>query len=99
VFGDDRAHLLCVARERGGVTDLDVVEQEVGGHRRAPLSAGSWRHDPLRLPEAIAALDPLERATATGALNVAGDPQAVKRLRKIFARDHMLAQAEATRDR
>ncbi|MFL5820034.1 MAG: winged helix-turn-helix transcriptional regulator [Solirubrobacteraceae bacterium] len=35
-------------------------------------------------------------ATATGALSVAGDPQAFKRLRKIFSRNHMLAQAEAT---
>jgi DNA-binding HxlR family transcriptional regulator/putative sterol carrier protein len=37
-------------------------------------------------------------ATAAGALSVAGDPQAVKRLRKIFSRNHMLAQAEATID-
>src|SRR5204863_2825092 len=35
-------------------------------------------------------------ATATGALNVAGEPQAVKRLRKIFPRKQMLEQAEAT---
>lgn len=35
-------------------------------------------------------------ATATGALSVAGEPQAVKRLRKIFSRSQMLAQAEAT---
>ena len=35
-------------------------------------------------------------ATATGALSVAGAPQAVKRLRKIFSRRQMLAQAEAT---
>ena len=35
-------------------------------------------------------------ATATGALSVAGDPRAVKRLRKIFSRSRMLAQAEAT---
>jgi DNA-binding HxlR family transcriptional regulator/putative sterol carrier protein len=35
-------------------------------------------------------------ATAAGALSVAGDPQAVKRLRKVFSRKHMLAQAEAT---
>jgi DNA-binding HxlR family transcriptional regulator/putative sterol carrier protein len=34
-------------------------------------------------------------ATAAGALSVAGDPQAVKRLRKIFSRNQMLAQAEA----
>jgi DNA-binding HxlR family transcriptional regulator/putative sterol carrier protein len=38
-------------------------------------------------------------ATATGALSVAGDPQAVRRLRKIFSRDHMLAQAAATSNR
>jgi DNA-binding HxlR family transcriptional regulator/putative sterol carrier protein len=38
-------------------------------------------------------------AIAAGALSVAGDPQAVKRLRKIFSRNHMLAQAEATSDR
>jgi DNA-binding HxlR family transcriptional regulator/putative sterol carrier protein len=38
-------------------------------------------------------------ATASGALSVAGDPQAVKRLRKIFSRKQMLAQAEATSPR
>jgi DNA-binding HxlR family transcriptional regulator/putative sterol carrier protein len=38
-------------------------------------------------------------AAATGALSVAGDPQAVKRLGKIFSRNQMLAQAEATTDR
>jgi DNA-binding HxlR family transcriptional regulator/putative sterol carrier protein len=38
-------------------------------------------------------------AAATGALSVAGDPQAVKRLGKIFSRNQMLAQAEATIDR
>jgi putative sterol carrier protein len=39
-------------------------------------------------------------ATATGGLSVAGEPQAVKRLRKIFSRSQMLAQAETsiTRD-
>lgn len=36
-------------------------------------------------------------ARAAGALSVAGDPDAVKRLRKIFSREQMLAQAEATR--
>jgi DNA-binding HxlR family transcriptional regulator/putative sterol carrier protein len=35
-------------------------------------------------------------AAATGALTFAGDPQAAKRLRKIFSRNQMLAQAEAT---
>jgi DNA-binding HxlR family transcriptional regulator/putative sterol carrier protein len=35
-------------------------------------------------------------AIDVGALSVAGDPQAVKRLRDIFSRNHMLAQAEAT---
>ena len=35
-------------------------------------------------------------ATAKGALSVAGEPQAVKRLRKIFSRNRMLAQGEAT---
>jgi DNA-binding HxlR family transcriptional regulator/putative sterol carrier protein len=38
-------------------------------------------------------------AAATGALTVAGDPEAAKRLRKIFAREPMLAQAQATIDR
>jgi DNA-binding HxlR family transcriptional regulator/putative sterol carrier protein len=39
-------------------------------------------------------------AAATGVLTAAGDPQAAKRLRKIFSRDRLLAQAEAppTRD-
>jgi putative sterol carrier protein len=35
-------------------------------------------------------------ATATGALTITGDPQAAQRLRNIFRRKHMLAQAEAT---
>jgi putative sterol carrier protein len=35
-------------------------------------------------------------AAATGALTVAGDRQAAKRLGKIFSRDPMLAQAKAT---
>jgi DNA-binding HxlR family transcriptional regulator/putative sterol carrier protein len=35
-------------------------------------------------------------AVATGALSIAGDAQARKRLRKIFSRTHMLAQAEAS---
>jgi DNA-binding HxlR family transcriptional regulator/putative sterol carrier protein len=38
-------------------------------------------------------------ATATGALSVAGEPQAVQRLRKIFSRNQMLAQAKATINR
>ena len=38
-------------------------------------------------------------AAATGALTVAGDPEAAKRLRKIFAPEPMLAQAQATIDR
>jgi DNA-binding HxlR family transcriptional regulator/putative sterol carrier protein len=36
-------------------------------------------------------------AAAAGALIVAGDAEAAKRLRKIFAREPMLAQAQATR--
>jgi putative sterol carrier protein len=38
-------------------------------------------------------------ATAAGSLTLAGDPEAAKRLRKIFAREPMLAQAQATIDR
>jgi DNA-binding HxlR family transcriptional regulator/putative sterol carrier protein len=38
-------------------------------------------------------------AAATGALTVAGDPEAAKRLGKIVARGPMLAQAQATTDR
>jgi putative sterol carrier protein len=38
-------------------------------------------------------------AAATGALTVDGDPEAAKRLRKIFAPRPMLAQAQATIDR
>src|SRR5205807_2037096 len=38
-------------------------------------------------------------ATATGALSVAGEPQAVKRLRKDLSRHQMLAHAEATVNR
>ena len=34
-------------------------------------------------------------AAATGALTVGGDPEAAKRLRRIFAREPMLAQAQA----
>jgi DNA-binding HxlR family transcriptional regulator/putative sterol carrier protein len=36
-------------------------------------------------------------AAATGALTVAGDPEAAQRLAKIFAREAMLAKAQATR--
>src|ERR687891_1751719 len=38
-------------------------------------------------------------AAAAGALTITGDPQAAKRLRKIFARKPMVAQAQATIDR
>ena len=38
-------------------------------------------------------------AAATGALSIAGDPQAWNRLRKIFSRNQRLAQAEATVER
>ena len=38
-------------------------------------------------------------AAATGALTVAGDPEAAKRLRRIFAPEPMLAHARATIDR
>jgi DNA-binding HxlR family transcriptional regulator/putative sterol carrier protein len=38
-------------------------------------------------------------AAAAGALTVAGDAEAAKRLRKIFAREPMFAQAQATIDR
>ena len=38
-------------------------------------------------------------AAATGGLTVAGDPEAANRLRKIFAREPTLAQAQATIDR
>jgi DNA-binding HxlR family transcriptional regulator/putative sterol carrier protein len=38
-------------------------------------------------------------AAASGALTVAGDPEAAKRLRKIFARKPMLAHSQATLDR
>jgi putative sterol carrier protein len=36
-------------------------------------------------------------AVAAGVLTIAGDPQAAKRLGKIFSRDQMLAQAKAGR--
>jgi putative sterol carrier protein len=35
-------------------------------------------------------------AIASGALTLTGDPQAAKRLKKIFSRNRVLAQAEAT---
>src|ERR671914_2087382 len=38
-------------------------------------------------------------AAATGALTVAGDPEAAQRLGRIFPREPMLAQAQATPDR
>jgi DNA-binding HxlR family transcriptional regulator/putative sterol carrier protein len=38
-------------------------------------------------------------AAAVGALTVAGDPQAAKRLRKIFSRSQLLAHAKASMDR
>jgi DNA-binding HxlR family transcriptional regulator/putative sterol carrier protein len=65
---------------------------------RAEDAADTWTTDQETWAD-IATGKRFSRAFATGALTVAGDPQAAKRLRKIFSRSQMLSRAEATINR
>jgi DNA-binding HxlR family transcriptional regulator/putative sterol carrier protein len=63
---------------------------------RAEDPAVTWTTDEETWADIVTGRTRFSPAVATGALTVAGDPQAVKRLRKIFSRSQMLARAEAT---
>ena len=54
-----------------------------------------WTTDEDTWADIVSGKTTASAAAATGALTVTGDEQAVKRLRKIFSRDHMLSQAKA----
>jgi DNA-binding HxlR family transcriptional regulator/putative sterol carrier protein len=66
---------------------------------RAEDPAVTWTTDEETWADIATGKTTFSPAVATGALTVAGDPQAVNRLRTIFSRTRMLAHAEATIDR
>jgi DNA-binding HxlR family transcriptional regulator/putative sterol carrier protein len=66
---------------------------------RARDPAVTWTTDEETWADIASGKITATSAAAAGALMVAGDAQAAKRLRKIFARNPMLAQAQATIDR
>jgi DNA-binding HxlR family transcriptional regulator/putative sterol carrier protein len=61
------------------------------GDGRAPDPAVTVATDEETWADVVSGNIKFSSAVATGALTVAGDPEAVKRLRKIFAREPMLA--------
>ena len=63
---------------------------------RAEAPAVTWTTDEETWADLVSGKIRFSPAVATGALTVSGDPQAAKRLRKIFSRSQMLAHAEAT---
>jgi DNA-binding HxlR family transcriptional regulator/putative sterol carrier protein len=63
---------------------------------RAQDPAVTWTTDEETWADMASGKITAESAAATGALTVAGDPQAATRLRNIFSRTKMLAQAQAT---
>jgi DNA-binding HxlR family transcriptional regulator/putative sterol carrier protein len=65
---------------------------------RAQDPAVTWTTDEETWADVVTGKTTFSPAVARGALTVAGDPEAVKRLRKIFSRTQMLARAEATID-
>jgi DNA-binding HxlR family transcriptional regulator/putative sterol carrier protein len=65
---------------------------------RAENPAVTWTTDEETWADIATGKVRFSPAVATGALTVVGDPEAVKRLRKIFSRSQMLARAEATID-
>jgi DNA-binding HxlR family transcriptional regulator/putative sterol carrier protein len=71
-------------RLRDGEAENPAVVLTTDEETWADIASGKIRFSPAR---------------AEGVLSVSGDPQAVKRLRKIFSRNQMLAQAEATINR
>jgi DNA-binding HxlR family transcriptional regulator/putative sterol carrier protein len=66
---------------------------------RAQDPAVTWTTDEETWMDIASGKITASSAAAAGALTVAGDAEAAKRLRKIFAREPMLAQAQATIDR
>jgi DNA-binding HxlR family transcriptional regulator/putative sterol carrier protein len=65
---------------------------------RAEDPAVTWTTDEETWADIASGKITASSAAATGALTIAGDAQAAKRLRKIFSRIQMLAHAEATID-
>ena len=63
---------------------------------RAENPAVTWTTDEETWADIASGKITASSAAATGALTVAGDPHAAKRLRKIFSRSQMLAHAKAT---
>ena len=63
---------------------------------RTENPAVTWSTDEETWADLVTGKTRFSPATSRGALTVAGDPQAAKRLRKIFSRSEMLAHAEAT---
>jgi DNA-binding HxlR family transcriptional regulator/putative sterol carrier protein len=66
---------------------------------RAQDPAVTWTTDEETWMDIASGKITASSAAAAGALTVAGDAEAAKRLRKIFAREPMFAQAQATIDR
>jgi DNA-binding HxlR family transcriptional regulator/putative sterol carrier protein len=62
---------------------------------RAENPAVTWATDEDTWADIASGMITTSEAAATGALTVAGDPEAAKRLRRIFSRSRMLAQAKA----
>ena len=65
---------------------------------RAEDPAVTWTTDEETWADVASGTIRFSSVVATGALTVSGDPHAAKRLRKIFSRSQMLAQADATID-
>ena len=63
---------------------------------QAETPAVTWTTDDETWADIASGKLTASSAAATGALTVVGDPQATKRLRKIFSRYQMLAHAKAT---
>jgi DNA-binding HxlR family transcriptional regulator/putative sterol carrier protein len=66
---------------------------------QAENPAVTWTADEATWADIASGRITASSAAATGALTIAGDPKAAKRLRKIFSRSQMLAHAKATIDR
>jgi DNA-binding HxlR family transcriptional regulator/putative sterol carrier protein len=66
---------------------------------RAQDPAVTWTTDEETWVDIASGKIAASSAAAAGALTVVGDPEAAKRLREIFAREPMFAQAQATIDR
>ena len=62
------------------------------GHAQEP--AVTWRLDEDTWAAIVGGKVTAASATADGALTIDGDPDAAERLRRIFSRSHMLAQAQ-----